>query len=115
MTRRATTPEPQAVKQTTKIVVDGVELTVMQTVVQKCVYINVKRIVGRDRKRKIDITGGIETEMEDALHLVRVLKDVVALPTARCTCDYRYGFSDHADHCQSIYVAKYDGTCIEDD
>jgi hypothetical protein len=84
-------------------------------VVGKRVYINVKRVVGRDRKRKIDITAGIEAEMEDALHLVRGLKDVAALKTARCTCDYRYGFSDHAEHCQSIYVATYDGACIDDD
>lgn len=92
-----------------KIEVNGVELTVEQVIQGKRpqrVYVKVKRIVGRDRKRKIDITGGIETQVEDALSLLRVLKQVAAFQTARCTCDYRYGYSDHAENCQSIYVAK---------
>jgi hypothetical protein len=114
MPRRAVKADP-AVTRTTKITVDGVDLTVTQILAHKRVYINVKRVVGRDRKRKIDITAGIETEMEDALHLVRVLKSVVAFQTARCTCDYRYGFSDHAEHCQSIYVARGDDACCDDD
>jgi hypothetical protein len=90
----------------TKIEVDGVELTVKQAVVKKRVYINVTRIVGRDRKRKLDISAGVETEMEDALDLVTTMQQVAKMQTARCTCDYRYGFSDHAEHCRSIYVAK---------
>lgn len=98
-----------------RIVVDGIALTVTQTVVKRNVYVKIKRVVGRDRKRKLDITSGIETQVEDAVSFVGVLKRVAALPTARCTCDYRYGFSDHADHCQSIYVAAYDGACIDDD
>lgn len=92
-----------------KIEVDGVELTVKQTIQGKRprrVYVDVKRVVGRDRKRKLDITSGIETEVEDALSLLSVLKRVAKFQTARCTCDYRYGYSDHAEHCQSIYVAS---------
>jgi hypothetical protein len=89
-----------------KIAVDGVELTVEQTVVKKNVYVTVKRKVGRDRKRKLDITGGVETQVEDAVDLLKVLKQVAAFQTARCTCDYCYGYSDHAEHCLSIYVAS---------
>jgi hypothetical protein len=113
------TRETQDTKQTTRVVVDGVELTILQTVqiVQKHrrIYVNVKRVVARDRKRKLDITSGVETEMEDAIHLIRLLKQVAAFQTARCTCDYRYGYSDHAEHCQSIYVARYDGGVDDDD
>jgi hypothetical protein len=98
-----------------KIVVDGVELTVKQTLQSGRVYVSVKRVVGRDRKRKRDITSGIETQMEDAHHLLRLLKRVTNLPTARCTCDYRYGFSDHAEHCQSIYKASDPGGYYDDD
>ena len=99
----------------TRIVVEGVELTVTQTTIKRNVYVKVSRKVGRDRKRKLDITGGIETKVEDALSLVRVLKQATRLPTARCMCDYRYGYSDHADHCQSIHVASYNGACSDDD
>lgn len=91
---------------TTRITIDGVELTVEQTVVAKRIYVKVNRVVGRDRIRKINIRGGIETEIKDALYFVKTLRDVAKLPTARCTCDYRYGYSDHGKHCQSIYVAK---------
>lgn len=99
----------------TRIVVDGVELRITQTTVKKKVYVKVSRKVGRDRKRQLDLTGGIATQVEDALSLVSVLKQAAKLPTAKCTCDYRYGYSDHAEHCQSIYVASYDGACIDDD
>ena len=99
---------------TRRIVVEGVELTIEQTVQKKLVYVKIKRVVGRDRKRKLDITSGIETEHEDALSFVALLKRVAALPTARCTCDYRRGFSDHADHCQSIYVASYEESFDDD-
>ena len=99
---------------TRRIVVEGVELTIEQTVQKKRVYVKIKRVVGRDRKRKLDITSGIETEHEDALSFVALLKRVAALPTARCTCDYRRGFSDHADHCQSIYVASYEESFDDD-
>lgn len=99
----------------TRIVVEGMELTVTQTTIKRDIYVKVSRKVGRDRKRQLDLTGGIETKVEDALALVRVLKQVVKLLPARCTCDYRYGYSDHAEHCQSIYVARHDGACLDDD
>lgn len=92
-----------------KIEVDGVELTVVQTVTRLGTYVNVKRVVGRDRKRKINITGGVETQLEkgnEAASLISTLKQVAKLSTARCTCGYHYGWSDHAEHCQSIYVAR---------
>jgi hypothetical protein len=66
-----------------KIVVDGIELTVKQTLQSGRVYVSVKRVTN--------------------------------LPTARCTCDYRYGFSDHAEHCQSIYKASDPGGYYDDD
>jgi hypothetical protein len=99
----------------TRIVVEGVELVITQTKIKRNVYVKVSRKVGRDRTRQLDITGGIETKVEDALSLVRVLREAAKLQIARCTCDYRYGYSDHAEHCQSIYVARYDGACIDDD
>jgi hypothetical protein len=99
----------------TRIVVEGVELVITQTKIKRNVYVKVSRKVGRDRTRQLDITGGIETKVEDALSLVRVLREAAKLQIARCTCDYRYGYSDHAEHCQSIYVASYDGACIDDD
>jgi hypothetical protein len=97
----------------TKVIVDGVELTVEQT----NEYVSVSRVVGRDRKRKIDITSGRQFKLDEpaALTLVKKMKRVAALQTARCTCDYRYGWSDHAEHCQSIYKAEYDGGCVDDD
>jgi len=99
----------------TRIVVEGVELTVTQTTIKRDVYVKVSRKVGRDRKRQLDITGGIETQVEDALSLVRVLRQAAKLAPAKCTCDYRYGYSDHAAHCQSIYVASYEGGSVDDD
>ena len=103
----------------THVVVDGVWLTVKQTVVGRKrksvvdhrlldprVYVSVSRVVARDRKRKLDITNGIQTELEDAVELVKLLKSVAAIQTAKCTCDYRRGYSDHAEHCRSIYVAS---------
>ena len=101
--------------ETTKIVVEGVELTIAQTMVKHNVYVKVSRKVGRDRKRQLDITAGIETQVEGPLSLLRVLRQAAKLQTARCTCDYRYGYSDHAAHCQSIYVASYEGGSVDDD
>ena len=99
---------------TARIVVDGVELTIEQVVQKRRIYVKVKRVIARDRRRKLDITSGVETEHEDALSFLALLKRVAALPTARCTCDYRRGFSDHADHCQSIYVASYEESFDDD-
>ena len=102
----------------TRIVVEGVELTITQTTTKLGTYVKVKRLVGRDRKRGLNLTGGIETQLErgnEAISLLITLKQVAALRTARCTCDYRQGYSDHAEHCQSIYVARYDGACVDDD
>lgn len=95
-----------------RIEVDGVELTV-----QVGDSVKIHRVVGRDRKRKIDITSTLVLELAPsaAALLVKELKRVAALQTARCTCDYRYGFSDHAEHCTSIYVAKCDGAIFDDD
>lgn len=98
-----------------KIEVDGVELTITQTTVKQNVYVKVHRKVGRDRTRKLDITAGIETQIDDALSLVSVLQRVAKFQTARCTCDYRYGYSDHAEHCQSIRVATSDESSYDDD
>lgn len=91
-----------------KIVVDGVELIVRQTITKRNNYVKVKRVVGRNRKSMTNITGGVETEIprDDPCALIRILKQVAALQTVRCTCDYRYGFSDHAEHCLSIHVAE---------
>lgn len=100
----------------TKIVVEGALLQIEQTGNS----VAIKKVVARDRKRKIDITSGVTFELRDsgdraAIQVAKRLKWVAALQTARCTCDYRYGFSDHAPHCESIYVAKYDGSYIDDD
>lgn len=96
-----------------KIAVDGVELTVAQT----GNFARVSKVIGRDRRRKIDITFGAEFPLDDpaAITLLKALKRVAATRTTRCTCDYRYGFSDHAEHCQSIHVASYDGGYADDD
>lgn len=96
----------------TRIIVDGVELTVTQTGDS----VSIHKVVGRDRTRKIDITSGVTFRPEDAaMALLKKLKSVAALQTANCACDYRYGYSDHAEHCHSIYVATYDGACVDDD
>jgi hypothetical protein len=87
--------------------VDGVALTITQTGNS----VHVSKVVGRDRKRKIDITSGRQFTLVEpvAITLLGKMKRVAALQTARCTCDYRWGYSDHAEHCQSIHVAKDDG------
>jgi hypothetical protein len=102
--------------QETTVVIDGITLIVKQTNQS----VSVTRVVARDRKRKLDITSGLNFGLadhrgEEALALIRNLKCVARYETARCTCDYAYGFSDHAEHCQSIYVAKYDGGPVDDD
>ena len=118
MTASDTAKTRIVVERKAKIVVDGVELTVKQTTTKLGTYVLVKRKVGRDRKRKLDLTGGIETKLErgdEAISLLSTLKQVVALRPARCTCDYRYGYSDHAEHCQSIYVSRPDEAGVDDD
>lgn len=109
--RKVTRKDPETHK--TRIVVDGVELAVTQTGAS----VNIHKVVGRDRTRKIDITSGVTFGLEDpaAITLIKKLKSVAALQTARCICDYRYGYSDHAEHCYSIYVATYDGGFVDDD
>ncbi len=99
-----------------RVVVDGVELAIEQTGDS----VTIKKRVGRDRVRKLDITSGVTFNLKleldpPAIALANKLKRVAQLATARCKCDYRYGYSDHADHCQSIYVAIYDGACVDDD
>jgi hypothetical protein len=108
-----TTRDPE---HTTRLVVDGVELTVAQDGNS----VTVKRVVARDRKRKRNVTCGITFDIRrendpPAIALVKVMKGVVKMQTARCDCDYRYGYSDHAEHCRSIYVAESDGACVDDD
>ena len=90
-----------------KITVDDVELTV----VQDGASVHIKRVVGRDRKRCVDLERGLTfnityTDPPSAIALVDRLKRVAKYQTARCTCDYRYGYSDHAKHCLSIQVAQ---------
>jgi hypothetical protein len=107
-------PASRDVQHKAKIVVDGVELTVTQTRDS----VSVSRVVGRDRKNKIDITSAKNFALDApaAITFVDKLKRVAALSTAPCTCDYRLGFSDHAEHCKSIYVARSDdGACFDDD
>ena len=102
----------------TRIGIEGIEMTVVQTTTKLGTYVKVSRLLGRDRKRKLNLTGGIETQLErgnEAISLLATLKQVAALRTARCTCDYRYGYSDHAEHCQSIHVAKDYGGGVDDD
>lgn len=100
----------------TRIVVDDTELQLEQT----GNAVTIKKVVARDRKRKLDITSGVTFALDNstdpaAIALAKQLKRVAALQTARCTCDYRYGWSDHAEHCESLYVAAYDGGCADDD
>lgn len=114
MSPRAVSKQKQ--EHSTRIVVDGIELAVTQIGGS----VSIKRKIGRDRKRKLDVTSSLDFSLadhrdEEAIALIRNLKSVANYRTARCTCDYRYGFSDHADHCQSIYVASYDGGCDDDD
>jgi hypothetical protein len=91
-----------------KIEVDGIALTVTQT----GLTVRVERVVGRDRKTGRDLTSGRSFDLDavepDAIAVVRALRQVAARLTARCTCGYSYGWSDHAQHCQSIYVAEYE-------
>jgi len=99
-----------------KIEVDGVELTLTQ--IGRSVTI--RRVVARDRKRKLDITSAVTFGLDDhrdeeSTALVRTMKAVAAYQTAHCTCDYHYGWSDHAEHCQSLYKAsEYSGQADDD-
>lgn len=99
-------------KHAIRIVIEDVELTVTQVGNS----VSVHRVIGRDRKRKLDITRGKTFELVNpvAITLLEKMKRAAALSTARCTCDYRYGYSDHAEHCRSIYVARYDGARNDD-
>lgn len=96
----------------TRIEVEGVELIITQVGHS----VSVRKVVGRDRKRKIDITSGSSFSLADlsAIGLMGQLKHIAALTTVRCTCDYHYGYSDHAESCQSIYVARYEGYTDDD-
>lgn len=100
-----------AIKRT--IVVDGIELTVTQT----GNYVSIHKVIARDRKRKLDITRGTQFSLDDlaAITLVEKLKRVADYQTAVCTCDYRAGYSDYAEHCRSIQIAQYNGACLDDD
>ena len=114
--KRMRTAASAATQKETLVVINGVELTVTQTNRS----VSIKRVVARDRKRKLDITCGLNFGLDDhvgeeAIALIGNLKEVAGYRTAPCRCDYRDGFSDHAEHCESIYVAKYDGACIDDD
>lgn len=99
----------------TKVIVDDVELTVEQIGNS----VSISRVIGRDRKRGINITSGckfnIKTELDPpAIAMVTHLRRVAKYQTARCTCGYHYGWSDHAEHCQSIHVAcEYRGDLDE--
>ena len=103
-----------SLKYEVRIVVEGVELILTQVGDS----VSAHRVTGRDRRQKVDITSGLTFTLDQpaaAIILVEKMKRVAARPTARCTCDYHYGYSDHAEHCQSIYVAEYDGACVDDD
>lgn len=97
----------------TSIVVDGVELFVEQV----GDLVHVKKVIGRNRKSKLDVTSGYTIRFVDfdVIYLMKKLKSAAALPTAPCKCDYRYGYSDHAEHCTSIYVASDPARGYEDD
>jgi len=69
--------------------------------------VTVTRVIGRDRKKQVDILWEEPTvDRPSAAALLTALKRVAARQTARCTCDYAYGHSDHAEHCKSIHVAQ---------
>lgn len=69
--------------------------------------VTVSRVIGRDRKNKADILWVQSTvDRPTPGALLDTLTKVAAQPTAHCTCDYRYGYSDHAEHCKSIHVAE---------
>lgn len=87
-----------------KIKVEGVELTVSES--EQGRVVAVTKTIGRDRKLKRDITDMIQIHRPTTKELIDVLKRAARLQTAQCTCDYRYGYSDHYEHCKSIYVAE---------
>lgn len=98
----------------TKIVVEGVELTVVE---QEDGLVRISRVTGRDRKRKIDITSTEEFHPEPpvAIAIAHAMKRAAKTVTARCTCDYRRGWSDHAESCRSISVADREEYVDDDD
>ncbi len=89
-------------KQSTKIDVNGVTLTVVRVGDS----ITVRKVTARDRKRNIDLTSGVTSSTKDFIAFVDTLKRVANLKVAPCTCGYSYGWSDHAESCQSIHVAQ---------
>ena len=97
-----------------QIEVDGQKLTVTQISKNS---VSISRVVGRDRKKKIDIVSSrLFTPAEPAvIDVLRRMKALAAQLTKRCTCDYRYGFSDHAESCQSTHVAECPARSYDDD
>jgi hypothetical protein len=101
-----------------KIVVNDVELRVEQT----DDVITVTKVIGKDRRIQKDIVHAVKStfaslakvDLPPAVAVVALLKRVAQTPTKRCTCGYRYGYSDHAAFCQSLYVAS-DPFLAEDD
>lgn len=100
-------------KQHILVEVDGVELTV--THVTGALLVSITRVVAKDRTKSPpqEITSGLSLQYDPkivrgplAIALIDRLKRVAKIPTERCTCDYRYGYSDHATHCQSIHIAS---------
>lgn len=102
--KKKTLSRSSAIQHKAKIIVNGVELTVTQTRDSVCV----SRVVGKDRKRTLNITRSKSFTLDApaVITLLDKLKRVAALPNASCTCDYRLGFSDHAEHCKSIYCRE---------
>lgn len=98
-----------------RVEVEGVPLVVTQS--ER--FVNVRKVVGRDRRLKKDITVarhfGIEHPEGAAIKLVRTMLTVAALPSLPCQCDYRWGYSDHAEHCRSNYIASCEEGAVDDD
>jgi hypothetical protein len=86
-----------------KVEIEGVTLHVTQHEN----FVTVTKVVGRDRKKKVDIKSGRQFRMPVlASEFIDRLKKVSKLKVARCVCGYGRGWSGHADHCESIYVAS---------
>lgn len=95
-----------------------VEVTGVQLlVVQEGRTVTISKVIGKDRKRGMDITRGRTFKIDEpaAMQLIDRMKKVAAYRTEPCRCGYSYGYSDHAEHCKSIYKAEYDGCCVDDD
>lgn len=87
-----------------KIEIDGVEISV----VAKGGAAVASRPVGKDRTKRParDEMSAMAIGDQSTIDALKRLKRFVAIPTAHCTCDYRYGWSDHAEHCKSLHVAQ---------